>query len=450
MTHSMTFTPLRTILISALGLSLLCAAACGGDNNTSSDDDPGPTVCMTSADCDQEGGEYCTQDPSSGDMVCAEPVTCGEIVDETEADMYCADAFAGQSCLDNEGVCGSAIPECTSDEACMEGERCENNECVEGARSCDRDEDCDPGFICDGSANECDRIRACEDTSECDTANGEYCIEVRSVFACSIPEFCDQILEPNEADQYCNDLNAGDVCLDSGMCGAPTPACVDAADPDAFCQTELEDPDAVCDPAVGCEVDAPGGSFFYVLIDDTTMDCMTGPGTDPGSDIMYAELIDDEGTTLGWGNNVRYISGAEPNGNDYIDASIIDGTAPVPLIDDGSEDDGCPAGGDRFSPSTVVSLGCGGAMIVEFLNAGLGNIELMSMQNVLIGEYAPVCNQTSGGSVTGTDSYVVYLCPRTTAGEIPSVTECRDDGGLISPSSDGGIKLNPITDMATQ
>jgi hypothetical protein len=73
---------------------------------------------------------------------------------------------------------------------------------------------------------------------------------------------------------------------------------------------------------------------------------------------------------------------------------------------------GCPL--DGFTTETVVSLGCGGALFVDFLGPEANAVEFVSGLDVIVGEYGPHCVVPDGG--LGADRYTVFLCdpPRLT------------------------------------
>ena len=82
--------------------------------------------------------------------------------------------------------------------------------------------------------------------------------------------------------------------------------------------------------------------------------------TDPGPDIYAIGLEDTGGAPLGWG---RHVSNAvQFDGNDHVDTSHLDGSAP------GLDADLCP---DQFD-GNVVALGCDAEswLTVEFIDDG--------------------------------------------------------------------------------
>lgn len=121
--------------------------------------------------------------------------------------------------------------------------------------------------------------------------------------------------------------------------------------------------------------------------------------SDPGSDIFGVALESTAGDNLGWAE----ITWEELNadGNDYTDTSILDGSAP------GLDADDCPS---DFAADSVVALGCGGWIAVEFKDAD-GNpvpLDATAGQQIRVYEYGGQC-----GTGTVVDEYDVYICEDT-------------------------------------
>ena len=303
--------------------------------------------------------------------------------------------------------------------------------------TCTFDDDCDAGEVCNTASSTCEAgDTSCTTSADC--AEGQFCIAGESGNTCGAAADCNDLVDENK-DVACG---ADEVCNADG-CGAAAD-CSAEADPAAFCASQLglgEGMTAACEDGV-CVEDTPEDTFRYVLISDISTegceDTNADGEYDPGSDIMYVELRDANGQTLAWGSTAEYEQADDPN-NDYTDSSIIDGMAPS-LIADGSEDDGCPDAADRFNAMTVVSLGCGGSLLVGF------DAPIYDDYVINVGEYAPICNQNTGGSPTGsTDKYEVKLCPATEEGTAATIAGCLVDGTDIHPNTDGGIKQCTVT-----
>lgn len=330
------------------------------------------------------------------------------------------------------------------------------NDIVEPGESCD-DGNTEP---LDGCSATCSNEPMMCQTSE-DCGDSKRCVESRATpgaFICGMPSSCGSLRDKTEQNNYCHSATPGTVCApdseapDTLICREPLD-CSEATDPSAYCATqlgELLDYQAASCSATAtptCEVIEVGPRFdederHYVLIHDfTDSDCDLPQ--DPGSDIMYVELDEpvlDENTGstfynhLEWGTAVNaQLSGAGL----YSNLEVIDGTPPQ------LDMDGCPnyPPNMRFTEQTVVSLGCGGFMLVEF------DAELVNDMLVTVGEYAPYCNGDTSGSFTGTDQYDVFLCPAAKDGDLDKLMlDCWDQPYGFCSSISGGIKSCLVND----
>jgi hypothetical protein len=306
---------------------------------------------------------------------------------------------------------------------------------------CDINGDCSDGYACDVETLECVLAPEGSCASSQDCALGAYCAGITEEgergtcvkFSC---------VDERDPDAYCameapnticdmaakvcvRDPNAP-ACVTSADCGADkvcttlggSAQCVSAdcsLQPTTFCDNVQ--PGTVCDMATKRCAAQPAESPRYVMIQDMSMgascDSMTEGGLrDAGSDITYIELYDKFDEIAGYGRAVRYAQG--DGGVDTTSAGIFDGAA-RPL-----ESDGCPAGG--LSQQSVVSLGCGGALFVEFIGAGGGAVKLVSGFHVRVGEYGPYCATPDGE--LGADRYTVLLCDVLAQGATPTAADC--------------------------
>jgi len=148
-----------------------------------------------------------------------------------------------------------------------------------------------------------------------------------------------------------------------------------------------------CNPDGFCEAFASGPSLFAVQILDTT----SGVGcdrNDPGSDFSAA-LLRRNGNVLGYASQINISLG--PEDNDFSSAAgLFDGSPP------GVDTQLCP---ESFDDSTVVTVGCGGWLLVQFLDDNREPIALQAGDEIQVGEYDPRC---SGNRPE--DSYDVFLC----------------------------------------
>ncbi len=192
-----------------------------------------------------------------------------------------------------------------------------------------------------------------------------------------------------------DDLDAGE------MADTPTDECEENSDCDEaegeVCNTEV-DPNE-------CVSTEPEPEYTFVQIRDQGAerhDEDTCDAEDPGSDLFAAELLDSEGSNLGWGAHIA--SNLEGANNIYTDVdTVFDGTAPD-LADFSREGDDetnqCPApGGDdnsKFRSDTIVSLGCNGAIVLAFENDEGEDATLEAGQQLNIHEYGAQCCATEG------------------------------------------------------
>lgn len=326
----------------------------------------------------------------------------------------------------------------------------------------------DPGESCDdGNTDSLDGCSAtcsnepmmCQTSEDC--GDSKRCVASRATpgaFICGAPSSCGSLRDETEQDSYCHSSTPGTICApdaetpDTLVCREPLD-CSEVTDAAAYCATELgELPDyqaASCDTsgAPTCKAIDVGPRFdederHYILIHDFTDSGCDLP-TDPGSDIMYVELsepISEESTGnisydhLEWGTAVNAQFGAQ---SFYSNLEIIDGTPPQ------LDADGCPNYPQdiRFSGETVVSLGCGGYMLVEF-DAALVDDMLLT-----VGEYAPYCNSDKTGSFTGSDQYDVFLCPAAKDGDLDKLmADCWNQPYGFCSNTAGGIKSCIVND----
>lgn len=163
--------------------------------------------------------------------------------------------------------------------------------------------------------------------------------------------------------------------------------------------------------------------LYHVLITDTTTgdgcSSTSGGEGDPGSDIAVVVLEDFEGNILGYGEALEWIEGSEPEGNGFLNIyANLDGTPP-------SFGDMCP---EDYNPDTVASLGCGGQVLMRFLNGGTPVI-LDDSTQVRVMEYGLNC----GGSAD--DSFRILLCTDAFSAGDGSTSSCTvnlgEGSGLV-------------------
>lgn len=251
---------------------------------------------------------------------------------------------------------------------------------------CLMDTDCSIGTICDGELGFC--VALCNDDSEC--AAGEIC-EPRASAPGSTEKVC-------QSDPGNNNNNM--QCTDNEECNT-----------DEICQNG------------SCVQIGPTTIYRYIVIEDvssgnSSCNSTTANGLkDAGSDIFSVELLDSQGQAIGYGQAINYEPGT--GDIDTSDFGILDGQ---PRNVDARE---CPAaeGGSSFRIDSVVSLGCGGHLLLNFSGSNGQPVNLENGFEIFVGEYAPVCNQ-SGGSSDGSDRYQVSICTDTDSASNQSITSC--------------------------
>lgn len=255
------------------------------------------------------------------------------------------------------------------------------------AESCVADTDCAVGDIC------VDEICVQECAADADCLADEECVE-----------------RPGGGESYCEFTggnNGGDLCQDvtcdaGETCDPATGECV----ADQECQTNEDCPgDQICNAENMCETIQQ--NFFFSSIADASADNPQAcDETDPGSDIYGVELtkVDSEGNTItGWAH-VLFVGIVIDSNNQTQTGVVLDGNQP------GLDVDECPEGG--FSSDTVVSLGCGGEVLVEFVTGDDTNgdgipddrLQVEDGDTITVFEYGATC----GGDTE--DSWRVSIC----------------------------------------
>lgn len=259
---------------------------------------------------------------------------------------------------------------------------------------CLADSDCASGQLCDSVSGSCKF--SC--TTDTDCASGEICVTRSSNDGTAIC-ITDTGNTTNNGTNTCNadaDCATGQTC-DNGTCtGGTTAQCQTADD----CTGDQICTDGTCT--------TPTASYSYVQIadvTDTTSDklCVSPNTNDPGADIFGVSL-DHAGQTYWatslYSDNIK-ATDESGNTNEHADASsVLDGAAP-------DLTDNCPTEG--FSAS-VVSLGCGGSVLVDFEDASGNSIVLADGDTITVYEYGGTC-QSSPSSEQ--DQWEVSICDAT-------------------------------------
>lgn len=313
-------------------------------------------------------------------------------------------------------ACGdNADTSCIADSDCAVGELCDSvtETC---ATECTTDAECAPGEICVDRAEQDGSICIADSgcTTDADCASGETCntdTGTCEASSCTTDADC-----PNGT---CN--------TDTGQCEAA--GCTDNSD----CAS-----DQVCNSDTGmCETISTSYYFANIMdVSPTDSDalCISPSDEDPGSDLFGVSITrtDGNGDTVEYWANTMSADGVKATDEDgdtnaNTDAfGIINGDAP-------GISGTCP---DSFSDTTVVSLGCGGNILVEFVDADNNRIELMDGDTLNVYEYGGVCS-----SQTEQDEWQVELCTATEN----EVTGGNCGDGALTLGSGTGIGSVDVT-----
>ncbi len=267
---------------------------------------------------------------------------------------------------------------------------------------CTVDENCDAGagLVCSVEEQLC--IETCIDDLDC--AVEEVCVPRangdRITICQSNSDYCDDD-EACETGQVCvsnSCIDREDECTEDGDCNGVNEVC---------------EPESVQDPTLVCK--DRGTVYHWIQIQDTSTGFDACEQTDPGSDLMGARLVDNTGQTLGWasaGNESYGDSGFEIN--IYDSSERLDGTA------HGFEGRECPDPGSRLSElmPPPMSLGCGGWVLLEFLDAQGEQLDILPGMSIEVLEYGSSC----GGSMA--DAYEIYLCENSLDANNGSASSC--------------------------
>lgn len=288
-------------------------------------------------------------------------------------------------------ACGdSGDSSCIGDDDCAAGELCDQTDDV-CRFSCDTDDQCAADEVCDTTRTQSGGVCVveggttpeCTTDADCDTANGETCN------------------------------------TDTGMCeGGTTPECTTDEDCDTAngetCNTDTNT----------CEVATIYAFAQITDVSDTTNDALCGDSlNDPGSDLYGVELTSADGTSSFWAQWVY--DGINHSTELASPAGIIDGSAPA-LTND------CPDG--SFADS-VVALGCGGYLTVEFVDDQGNAVDILPGDTITVYEYGSQCQANPSDDQ---DEWSVSICELNEddvlAGNCP---------GEVAVGS--GVGLSPVT-----
>ena len=256
-----------------------------------------------------------------------------------------------------------------------------------GGEPCTIDDDCPGGYVCDQDINEC--VETCTTDIEC--AADEKCLPRPNVSSglrtCQFDN-----TQPNNNNPNNNPNNTNqDECQTADDCG----------DPDAF----------FCNDQKKCEPFAVVPDSFVIQIQDTTTNNAACTNNDPGSDFIFARVVNSRGEILGYGQQI-VVEITEINKNRYQGyASLFNGNPP-----DLSGGEQCPSAG--FKEGSVVAVGCFGYILTQFVDNQGAPIPLRSGLTIEVGEYGTQCNGSND------DSYEVSVCTDTAAARQADPSSC--------------------------
>lgn len=275
-------------------------------------------------------------------------------------------------------------------ESCSEDADCEGDDeiCVDEVciATCENDQDCEDDDICETRPDGAGDERICQEM--------EF-------------EECTEDSECNEDYEYCGDHpldeDGPDVCREH-------PKGQDCTVPE-----DCPRADEICDTAEGQCVDPDELAYYTVLIEDKTYQEDDDRCTDTsmqwdssGAKLMYVELRDRyEGDLLSNGIWVDYEYGENTEFGTVPD--IFDGTPPdydgqCPDEETQERKDGTTID-HTFNEESVVAIGCGGWVALQFDDEDGNVIPLDESHSIWVGEYGPVCD-----SQWGEDWYDVSIC----------------------------------------
>ena len=281
------------------------------------------------------------------------------------------------------------------------------------ADPCTTNQDCTSG-VCDKTNQVC-LGKACTDSTDC---AGEAATPVCGAAPASVAnEFpmiciagggdglCDTQMDPTA---FCEAELTGSFCI--GMeCKVPANCAeVPAANQAAFCTSQLGSA-GTCSAGV-CVSDTVPKVAKFVRIVDTTPGCgpsETNGASDAGSDISIVELLRG-GSVVG--------SAQFPGAGAYMPGGNSPGYTNATGVFDGMPEAvgerGCPmedADQKYFRQDTVVSLGCGGSIVLGFAMSGT-EVNLANNDEVRVVELGKYCETVNAVDNYGTDRYRVDLC----------------------------------------
>lgn len=272
---------------------------------------------------------------------------------------------------------------------------------------CTTTEDCDDGQTCNVSTNTCEDAGAsCADDTEC-TEEGEYCLGEGASKVCRQPVSCGELGDATVVASYC-----GNLLTD-----------FDAETEIAFCDSSTDPDVPTCQAKTRLEYRVVAVTDVSGLQDDGTVDntdceaSTAGNGSimDAGTDLIDVDLLNADNEVIGFGKAIELSVGSGmPEFTDW--ATVFAGEPRA----EGYLTGICPSKEDvggterKFRENSVVSLGCGGSLFLEFRDAA-GELILVdpATHQIAVTEFGPYCNADDGAddpNAYGSDKFDIALC----------------------------------------
>lgn len=264
--------------------------------------------------------------------------------------------------------------------------------CGDTSGDCLTDDDCSSDQACEYDTGQCREV--CED-------DGDTCLDDEECVDREGEDDDEDVMICVEDEDYCEedeDCDGGELCnSDTNQCAVNCGDDADVCEDDQECVEREDDEGSIC-----VEEDEEEPFYEYARVEDISATgsdeaCENPDTNDPGSDLFGVELTKDGESywaTLTYEAIVNEDESGNPNEHTDADA-ILNGEAPE------LDDDECPA---DFS-GNVVSLGCGGQVIVEFHDDEGENVIIEAGDEVTVHEWG---EETCGGHAE--DAYELDIC----------------------------------------
>lgn len=417
----------------------ICFASCGGKVASPRGETPPGAGCTSSDQCQSglacEAGacvyQRCNNAPQP-DAWCAEKL--GVMASEAQCER------GSGECIRLLGGSGEA---CGADDQCIFGFVCEQQQCQD---TCTSSASCRvQGESCVARAS--GGVKTCQPTPSCleqpdprafcaaefgllseevECAPDGICAPIKNTtgFPCRFDMQCTQeICERQRCTAPCEDDSTcrfGEVCSrrlgEANQKVCQTATCRDADSPDEFC-AEQEGPGSRCNLFGECESFELSYGVFVLIEDITTgAECESSLADvyEPGTDLMYlgAYAGDPEDDSIATARIKYAEQGMLTQPNTLVTYGHLEATL---LEERLNPETGCLRDVKVPEPGEVYSMGCGGRMVVSFVDTEGAPVRITQNTELLIGEFEPVC--MSGGTRRDriNETFTVSICTDTNA-----------------------------------